>query len=624
MTTVTDPSPVDRWSGERGEIGSPLAGYLQRVLERHRANADGAVATYIPELGKADPSWFGIAAATLDGTVHAVGDTRIPFTIQSISKPLTYALILDDLGEIAVRSRIGVEPTGDAFNAITLDPATGRPLNPMVNAGAIAAAGLVRPAADGSALDRLLDGYGQFVGRSVSVDRAVEASERASGHRNRAIGHLLRASGVLDGDADEALERYFAQCSVEVSAIDLAIIAATLANGGVNPLTGRRAASAEAVRSVQAVMSTCGMYDGAGEWLYSIGLPAKSGVSGGILVVVPGQLGLGFFSPPLDRHGNSVRGGLACRDIVRELDLHPLGAARREAGALRCAYTVAQVSSKRRRTAAGRAALAASGHRALILELHGVVTFLAVESVAASVAAAVRLHGPLETLVMDMRRVELIEPAAVALLAALIRDVAGGGGRALLSGAARHRAAAVRLADEVGVLEVVGELDAAIELAEDDVLSRVGYRTDKAIAGSSHPALAGLDDVDRKAVIAAAHVRSYAAGSSIVTVGDPSDELFFVLSGRLSVATSGDPGGRRLSTLDAGMLFGETALLGGGRRTADVRADSSVTCLVLTADAFKTIERERPAAAISILRNLLDTATATTSRLTREMSILSG
>ncbi len=287
-------------------IGSPLAAYLARIHERHRAADDGAIATYIPELGKADPAWFGIAAATLDGVVHEVGETRIPFTIQSISKPLTYALVLDDLGETAVRTRIGVEPTGEAFNAITLDRASGRPLNPMVNAGAIAAAGLVQAGDAGTRLERLLDGYGRFAGRPLSIDSEVEASERATGHRNRAIGHLLRASGALDGDADAAVERYFAQCSVAVTAADLAVIAATLANGGVNPLTGVRAASGSTVRAVLAVMSTCGMYDGAGEWLYTVGLPAKSGVSGGILAVVPGRLGLGFFAPPLDPQGNSV------------------------------------------------------------------------------------------------------------------------------------------------------------------------------------------------------------------------------------------------------------------------------------------------------------------------------
>ncbi len=169
-------------------VGSPLAAYLAQIHERHRAVDDGAVANYIPELGNADPAWFGIAAATLDGVVHEVGDSRVPFTIQSISKPLTYALVLDDLGEAAVRARIGVEPTGEAFNAITLDRASGRPLNPMVNAGAIAAAGLIRAGDAGTPLDRMLDGYGRsWVGtlsidarsRLGAIDRTSQPGDRA-------------------------------------------------------------------------------------------------------------------------------------------------------------------------------------------------------------------------------------------------------------------------------------------------------------------------------------------------------------------------------------------------------------------------------------------------------------
>ncbi len=220
---------------------SPLGRHLARIHDRHRRATDGTVATYIPELGRADPAWFGIAAVTLDGRVRSVGDTAVPFTIQSISKPLTYGLVLDDLGEDGVRARIGVEPTGEPFNAITLAPGTGMPLNPMVNAGAITAAGLVAARDGRRPLDRLLAGYARFAGRPLAIDPAVFASERATGHRNRAIGQLLRASGAVDGDPDLVVETYFGQCSVAATTIDLAVVAATLANGGVNPVTGVRA-----------------------------------------------------------------------------------------------------------------------------------------------------------------------------------------------------------------------------------------------------------------------------------------------------------------------------------------------------------------------------------------------
>ena len=255
--------------------------HLERLHVRHANDRSGELAAYIPELAKADPSWFGICVATVGGAVYEVGDTRQPFTLQSISKPLTYGLALADHGEAAVRARIGVEPTGDAFNAIALSPGSGIPFNPMVNAGAIAAAGLVGPSVDRSAFERIADTYSAWAGRPLQVDESVYRSERETGHRNRAISHLLRSTGALGGDPDEAVDRYFRQCSVTVDARDLALMGATLAAGGRHPLTGTRVAEPSVVRAMLSVMATCGMYDGAGEWLFDIGLPAKSGVSGG-------------------------------------------------------------------------------------------------------------------------------------------------------------------------------------------------------------------------------------------------------------------------------------------------------------------------------------------------------
>ena len=643
MTSVTDtargmrPPSIDRAPGmlasgrdPHAVAGSPLTRYLRRVHDTHRLVPDGTVATYIPELGLADPAWFGIAAATLEGTVHEVGDTRIPFTIQSISKPLTYALALDELGEKAVRARIGVEPTGDAFNSITLDRATGRPLNPMINAGAIAAAGLIVGTDAATPIERVVETYGRFAGRVLDVDRAVEESERSTGHRNRAIGHLLRASGALDGDADAVVERYFAQCAVAVTAADLAIIAATLANGGVNPVTGVRVASAGTVRSVLAVMATCGMYDGAGEWLYAVGLPAKSGVSGGVLVVVPGRLGLGFFSPPLDPQGNSVRSGRACRDIVNDLDLHPLGASGPAASPIRTSYNVGEVSSKRQRSSPTRAVLSQHGGRSRVIELQGVVTFLAADAVDLALREAAAVAGPLESIVLDFRRVERLDPPAAALLADVVSSAQRDGVHVDISGD-RTKTSVVTLLHAlsvVGAAAAVGtfpELDAAVEAAEERLLARLDGPGDDAIRPDRHPLLAQLDEAERSVLLEAGGVARYEAGSRIVRAGDPSEELFLVLDGRLSVTieTAAAPR-RRLSTLGPGMAFGETALCGAGRRGADVDADSPVTCFVLTRTAFEAMARDHPAAAVAIMRSLLGTAIATTGRLTREFSALAG
>jgi len=303
---------------------SPLLELVADIHARHAATTDGEVASYIPELQRADPAHFGIALTTTDGQTFAAGDHQVPFTIQSISKPFTYGLALEDHGLDTVLNHVGVEPSGDAFNAIELDPHTNRPFNPMVNAGAIATTDLI----DGSDLAertrRLQSMLATYAGRDLSVDSAVWASERSNGQRNRAMALLMQAGGSVSDRVEESLELYFGQCSMLVTAEDLSVMAATLANGGVNPRTGAVALDPTVVSHVLAVMYTCGMYDHAGQWSVRVGLPAKSGVAGGIMAVVPGRLGIGVYSPPLDAVGNSVRGAAAIEDLSTRLGLHVL------------------------------------------------------------------------------------------------------------------------------------------------------------------------------------------------------------------------------------------------------------------------------------------------------------
>ena len=303
---------------------SPIEDYLHSIHRECARLTDGNVATYIPELAGANPDWFGICLVSATGAVYEVGDSRQPFTIQSISKPFVYGLSLEDNGREAVLKKIAVEPTGDAFNSISLEPGTGRPRNPMINAGAIATAGLIAGRTPEARFKRVLEAFGHHAGRELSLDEAVFRSENETGHRNRAIGHMLRNFEILTTDPIPVVELYFKQCSISVTCRDLGIMAATLANRGVNPVTGKQALRGEYVESVLSVMETCGMYDYAGEWLYSVGMPAKSGVSGGVIAVLPGQLGIGVFSPRLDAHGNSVRGIRVCQELSRHLDLHLL------------------------------------------------------------------------------------------------------------------------------------------------------------------------------------------------------------------------------------------------------------------------------------------------------------
>jgi glutaminase len=259
---------------------------------------------------------------TVDGYHLGVGDHAAPFTIQSISKLLLYGLALETHGRDRVLERVGVAPTGESFNAIELDDDGNRAPNPMVNAGAIAITDLV----EGDGLDARIETvaamYERYLGRRPEVDRAVWASERATGNRNRAIAYLMASRGIIGDDVEETLDLYFAQCSVLVTCDDLARIGATLANFGRDPITGEQVVGQLVVRDMLTLALTCGMYDYAGQWAFTVGIPAKSGVGGGILGVLPGVSGLATFSPRLDRFGNSVRGVRVFEELSAKFDLH--------------------------------------------------------------------------------------------------------------------------------------------------------------------------------------------------------------------------------------------------------------------------------------------------------------
>jgi glutaminase len=293
-----------------------------RLHERYSSLQEGEPASYIPELASVDPDRFAIAAVTLDGQQVLVGDVEHQFTIQSISKLLVYGLALERLGRRAVLEKVGVAPTGDSFNAIELEESTNRAPNPMVNAGAIAVTDLVAGDSLDDGIETLRSMFERYLGRRPEIDRDVWESERATGNRNRAIAYLMLSRGIVRGDVEATLDLYFAQCSVLVTAADLAVIGATIANNGRHPLTGEQIVSRAVTRDMLTVALTCGMYDYAGEWAYSVGIPAKSGVGGGILGMLPGAGGIATFSPRLDEIGNSVRGLRVFEELSEEFELH--------------------------------------------------------------------------------------------------------------------------------------------------------------------------------------------------------------------------------------------------------------------------------------------------------------
>ncbi|SPO02570.1 related to glutaminase, kidney isoform, mitochondrial precursor [Cephalotrichum gorgonifer] len=303
---------------------SPIPDYLKAVLESVRDQDSGAPAGYIDVLANADTSKVGVAIATVDGTVYSAGDDEVEFSIQSISKAFVYAMAICDAGLDGVLSKIGVEPSGNRFNELSLERESNRPMNPMINAGAITAHSMVvgPKATPEERVDRILASLSKLAGRQLSVDEDVYAAELKDAFRNIGLAYMLKSAGILECEPEDAVRGYIRQCSINVNVRDLAMMGATLANAGVHPVTGEALMSQCAVRQILSVMTTCGMYDGAGDWVSNIGIPAKSGVAGGIMGALPGQLGLATFSPRLDRRGNSVRGVAICKRLSADMGLH--------------------------------------------------------------------------------------------------------------------------------------------------------------------------------------------------------------------------------------------------------------------------------------------------------------
>jgi glutaminase len=307
-------------SGRLDELYRRVSGVGDDDVEHYYTSGRGY---YGPEFAGHERNQFGISLATLDGVLYHAGDNENAFPLHSISKVFAYAVALEDCGRDTVLRHVGVEPSGDAFNSITFDEPNRRPFNPMVNAGALATSALLRGNGPEEKCQRVLDLIRRLAGNvQLTVDEAVFAREMDAADRNRATAYLMRSDGMLSGDVEELLAVYLRQCAIKVTTADLAMIAATLANGGENPRTAERVLSPRVNRDVLSVMYTCGMYDFAGEWAYQVGVPAKSGVSGGIIAVIPARMGVGVFSPGLDRFGNSVRGVRVCQELSETLGLH--------------------------------------------------------------------------------------------------------------------------------------------------------------------------------------------------------------------------------------------------------------------------------------------------------------
>ncbi|EFJ77384.1 glutaminase [Rothia dentocariosa] len=413
---------------------SPIPSYLDEVLQSVAADRTGVLANYIPELAEVDPERLGASIAMVDGELYASGDTDSLFTIQSISKPFVYALALADRGFERVLDKVGVEPSGEPFNEISLEDSSGRPLNPMINAGAITTHSLVGTETMNPAerMERVISGLSAFAGRSLDVDEAVYSSEIEHAHRNLAIAHMLRSHDILTENPTGVVEGYTRQCSLLVTVQDLAMMAATLANYGIQPVTGEQVVPKTVVRQVLSVMFTCGMYNAAGDWATQVGIPAKSGVGGGIIGAVPGQLGLATFSPRLDVHGNSVRGVSLFERFSSDMGMHVMNIPTVARSAIRANYRIG------------------SGEKITqVIQLQGRIRFAGAERV---IREIVDTHYMGTRIALDVTRVYSVDEVAQHMLLEIMRRM-------------RHEGYTVYLIDQddtITNLEALRTMDVAV------------------------------------------------------------------------------------------------------------------------------------------------------------------
>jgi len=593
-----------------GSALAPVQDYLVELHERVSGLTGGKPADYIPELGKANPAAFGIALATVGGEVYSVGDADQAFTIQSVSKPFMYGYALQRYGRDAVLTHVGVEPTGEAFNSIVLDEVANRPFNPMVNAGAIAVAELMSGQTQEQRIANMLALFGGLAGRELTIDERVFRSEEATGHRNRAIAYMMLNSGMIRRDPNEVLDLYFRQCSVNVTCRDLAIMAATLANDGTNPVTGQSMYDAQYVRDVVSVMNSCGMYDYAGEWAYEVGMPAKSGVSGCIIAVIPGQIGIGVFSPPIDTHGNSVRGIRVCQEISNEFELHAFNNRTNVRSVIRRDYRGDVVSSNRLRTPEERKVLAKDGHQVVVIEVQGALFFGSAEQLLRKLTL---LAAGASFVVVDFKRVHFADTSARKLIYRAARAMAGGEAELVFSAIADDGPLGplarelIEHGEAARVVRVFSDTDVALEWCEDQLLARspqVSLGPKFALAELD--LFKGLKQAELRLIEAIVRPLVFDKGEVIIREGAEA-KLFFVLArGTVSVQirTHGSDRKKRVASIGPGLSFGEMALLDGGKRSADIVADERVVCYGLAVEQLHELAAQHPSIMVTILGNL--------------------
>lgn len=585
----------------------PLENRLHQLHHQLKSDMSGKLADYIPELSQANPLWFGLATTSVEGDTHCAGDATLEFSIQSISKPFVYAMALQDRGEDYVLDHVGIEPTGDPFNAVTLSNDSGKPLNPMVNAGAIVTSTMVSGSGHWERAERIRDGLSRFAGRQLSIDQNVAKSELDTSDRNRAISYLMRGAGSLTVDVEDALGGYIEQCSALINVTDLSVMAATLAAGGRNPLTDEQVVPPDLIAHVLTIMSTCGMYDGAGEWMYRVGLPAKSGVSGAIMAVLPNELGLATWSPPLDSHGNSVRGVTAMEFLSDDLDLHvffPTGAPQTPIGRV----TTSQVLRARAgRIPAEQDVLDRQGDQIRIVELHGSISLLGAQEVVECVTET-SLSNTTGWLVVDARDVVDIHPGALKILNESLLELAecgvdvevietqrGGGWRS----------------SEGWLVPMSRDRDAVLQRFEDQLIRAETGATPRAGAAVSLrqcQILAKLPDEQLATLEPLLRQSDHAAGEVLLKIGSRPDGINWLLSGEVDVLVpvTGIADSQRLRGIGPGAVFGEMTMVDDGFDGGSAITTQPTRIAQLRQDAWEQVVESDPDLSNAMLRGLAE------------------
>jgi glutaminase len=597
--------------GATAVLLTPIEEFLSELHTRISKESGGRVADYIPELGKADPSTFGIALATVDGRIYTAGKAGHAFTIQSISKPFMHGFALQQFGRAYVLDRVGVEPTGEAFNSIVLDEVANRPFNPMVNAGAIAVAAMMPGDTPEKRTATMIDLFSHLAARKLDIDDAVFRSELATGHRNRAIAYMMLNTGMIGRDPIEALDLYFRQCSITVTCSDLAIMAATLANDGINPLTGVQLYHPRYVRDVLSVMNSCGMYNYAGQWSYEVGMPAKSGVSGGILAVIPGQVGIGVYSPPLDPQGNSVRGIKVCQEISNEFELHAFNNRTNVRSVIRRDYRGDRVRSTRLRTAEQRELLSAEGAKIAVVEAQGPLFFGSTEHLMRRIT---EIADTARYIVVDFKRVHLADTSAHKLILKIARAMRNRPTELLFAeipsdGPLGELSRLLAQHETDRLCRVFLDVDTALEWCEDKLLTQLLAKAPQPkFALAALDVFKGLSPEEVRLLETIVNPLIFEKGEVIIREGDQA-KLFFVLargtvSVQIEVPTKSGEKTRRVASLGPGLTFGEMALFDGGARSADVIADERVVCYGFAVEQLKELGATHPNIMVTILANL--------------------